>query len=335
MSPRLLNVFVCHNLPWYFRNTFESFREFFTVGDVLIVDNASTDPELKAYLKSIEGSCSNATVVYRDENRNAVHKVGSLYEANNLAIEHALKHGYEFINFIQDDVQFMWKDEALMEKLDRIFALDSHILNVSILFQKATEPDLRTRYDIHPAGLSYESRDYGAGDNGFFRLDRIAQTGFRFQNIEAQHSAAAFEKGSRVHLMRDPLVTYVPWPPTRRGGKLVGKERPPVGKYYLHPLSSGAVETLTGRPIEKFPIADDYCKPWGFALLAPYWFSTPGLEYVERLTKCSKFPYFIDETGRTFSALTKRHEPSLRLLVGRSLSELFWLTASRVKRFFK
>ena len=132
---KVLSVVVCHNLYYLLRNTLESLLENFPFGDVVVVDNGSTNQELIEYLRSRELSEPRLKVVFRSDN-DETKRIGSLYEANNWAIEYSIENGYDYVCFVQDDVQYMWTDPNIMEKVAAIFDQEQGVSNVSPAFLK-------------------------------------------------------------------------------------------------------------------------------------------------------------------------------------------------------
>jgi len=52
---------------------------------------------------------------------------------------------------------------------------------------------------------------------------------------------------------------------------------PASAKAVLHQaLSACQIAELTVRPLAKLPCHEDYCLPWGWRCLSPYWYSTPN-----------------------------------------------------------
>lgn len=281
---RVLSVLVCHNFFYYLRNTLESLLEYFPLGDVLVVDNGSTNSQLIEYLKSKEVSEPRLKVVFRGEN-SPLKKVGSLYEAYNLAIDHAIDQEYDYLQLMNDDAQYMWDDKQILDKVDDIFRTRTQVFNVSTLFLRLVHShNLERRLKIDPGSLGYLSLHHGLADDGFFSVKTLVETQFRFLNTEIQHAKLMHDLGYHRYSMRDPVIAFIPWPATRRRGKIIGKEAPPRERYYLKPLDKGQITALQARPIQEFPYQEDYCFPWGYACLSPIWATNPSIEYLETLT---------------------------------------------------
>lgn len=327
---RVLSVIVCHNFYYYLRNTLESLLEYFPLGDVLVVDNGSTDSRLIEYLNHKEISEPRVKVVFRGEN-NIRRKVGSLYEAYNLAIDHAIDREYDYLHLMADDVQYMWTDEQILDKVDHIFKSLPQVLNVSaFFFRQVGSYNLDRRFNLDARSLGYKSLDYGVADDGFFRVKTLVETKFKFLDSEGLHGKIMLDRGYNRFQLRDPFIAEIPWPATRRGGKIIGKEGPPRERYYLKPLDQDQITALQARPIQEYPYLEDYCFPWGYACLTPIWVTNPSIEYIESLItrrikakKSILIPHFemrgmTPNTGSipliwNAARILRYHEPSLFL----------------------
>ena len=78
---------------------------------MLVVDNASPDPELLSELRRMADGDGLIDVIFRTENDvRQNRKVGSLYAAYEAAFDHALARQADFLHLIQGDFQTLWWD---------------------------------------------------------------------------------------------------------------------------------------------------------------------------------------------------------------------------------
>ncbi len=92
-------------MPTYFLNAVRSVRAAAPDDDLLVVDNASPDPALRAPLRELADADERVALFLRDENdvrQNA--RTGSLYVAYQEIYAHALAVGY----LLQGDMQLPW-----------------------------------------------------------------------------------------------------------------------------------------------------------------------------------------------------------------------------------
>jgi hypothetical protein len=321
----------------YLKNSVESCLEFFPNDDLLILDNNSTNPKILDYLKTIHLKYPNVKVIFRGSNTTA-RKVGSLYEAYNEAIEIAIAQSYDVVNLMNDDIQVMHRDPNFLTNMKNIWAQDPNITNISVMFSRKLNPDVAKQRVLHASGLGYLPNLYGVSDEGFFQVSFFAKTGFRFMNTETEHSTHMWNKGFRTLSYRDPFISFIPWPATRRKGRTIGVETPPIERFYLKPISTHLFSKLVARPLSEIPFAEDYCFPWNYSCLTPYCPTTPGLEYVQMSWKRRKLPFYEtrgQEYGqRRWPAFLKiilaHREPSILFFISRCLREIAYKIISPI-----
>jgi hypothetical protein len=116
--PQVLHVIVGHGLATYFLNAVRSVRATSPGDHVLVIDNASPDPELRDELKRIADADELIDIIFRSENdvrQNG--KVGSLYTAYEIAFDQAIARGFDLLHLIQGDFQMLWWDSELVTKV--------------------------------------------------------------------------------------------------------------------------------------------------------------------------------------------------------------------------
>jgi glycosyltransferase involved in cell wall biosynthesis len=318
---KVLAVSVCWNFYHYIRNTVESCQEFFPEADILVVDNGSTEPRLVQWLEHLRQE-GRVSVMLRGHN-NSSRRVGSLYDGYNDAFDWALERGYDLIYLMNDDVQFLYHDPDLIPKVAAFFAAAHDASNLSIMFGKAIAP-MHDRAQYVPELRAFRSLGYGVSDDGFFTSEFLRRTGFRFMDSESRHASDMRERGYQCYLWRDPVLAFVPWVATRRNGRIIGREFPPLARYYLKPLEDAAVRRLHNRPDGDYAYGDDWTRPWGWTCLSPYWFTTLTTEYFIKCLEQRVLPRFIAESGDAglFDVLRTRHAPELGHVANRVLRDL-------------
>jgi hypothetical protein len=310
-----LAVFVSYNFAHYLRNAVASCREFFPDADVLVVDNGSTNSAMHSLLRELESDSS--IMVRRRANNDNSRKVGSLYDGYNEAIDYALERNYELILFANDDVQFVRSDPTLAATVRRIYELAPNTSNVDILFSKRIAPRPLASLDAISGTAASLERTSGISDNGFLSADFLRRTGFRFLSSEHEHSRQMLDKGFRMAKLHAPVLAYVPWVATRREGRVIGHEAPPPRKYYLKPFSAEESNRLINAELNEIPTFDDWCRPWGWSCLRPFWATTFSPEYTSicwrgmRAGDTRLRPHFVSERGPVslLSAVVQPHEP--------------------------
>lgn len=246
-------------------------------GDTLVVDDGSDGTSLLDYLAQLEAR-GLAVIRNQRNGKNAFH--GGLYGCMNQALDFAIDGGYEYIHFIQDDMQFMWHDPNILEKVELIFNELEDAVQVGVFFHKKILINTPERLQSLENQCCYHLKPYGMSDLGFVRLSLINKHGFRFGQSENETSAYWRQRGYRFYLLGSPVLAWIPWPTIFSSGKQDGSLKPPPHKYYLKPLDLSQIRRLNNRPLEEVPYHEDYCVPWGWACLRPYWFTTFSDEYI-------------------------------------------------------
>ncbi len=267
---KLLNCVFTYNRPHYFRNTIESLLEYFKFGDTVAFDDGSDDPEQLQYLAQVEKK--GITVIRRERPHDSAQRLlGGLYASMNHALELAIQEGYEYAQFVQDDMQFMWHDPDLLVKVRQIFDAFSNASQVSLDFFKALAWDAPEQLEYVSCPQCYRHKSYGIFDVGVIHLDRLRRENFRFGRWEAETGRAFFQKGYRVYYVHSPVLARIPWEISFKRGQKSGRLRLPHERYYMKPLTTEQVRKLTSRPLQELAYYEDYCFPWRWGCLTPYW----------------------------------------------------------------
>lgn len=288
---KLLNCILTYNRYYYLKNTVESLTEFFRFGDLLVVDDGSNDPKVAEYLSQLEhhGIHVIRQTHWQDQSFYGGHPFGGLHENMDVAVQFCISHGYDFIHFIHDDVQFMWHDPELLAKVKRVFEAFPDATQVVNIFCKGiTRKESRRRWEPRPEANCYFLSPFGMGDMGIIPVALLKEHSFRFGNgNEKLNSSWWRRRGYKAYALHSPTLTLVPSPSVVRDSRQVEEGTRPVHKYYLKPLGAHQVERLRTRPLEELPVDEDYCLPWGWSCPRPYRY-TADLGQYKRLRKLTR-----------------------------------------------
>jgi len=107
-------VFHCNRL-YYLKNCVESIIEFVGLDniDLLIVDNNSTEPGVHEYLSSLPRE-----IDIKQFKKRSPHE---LHEAMNYAIKYSREKKNKYVNFIQEDYQYLYKHPKLLQWVHEAF----------------------------------------------------------------------------------------------------------------------------------------------------------------------------------------------------------------------
>lgn len=287
---KVLTAVMTYNRPDYLRNCLYSIEQFFPETDVVVCDDGSdVAPDLRFHDARLQ----------RFPRGEGYH--GGLYRMMNWAIEQAIHGGYDFLNLVQDDQQYLWNDPELLTKVQRIFDCHSDALMVLNVFHKGV---MRRRYEaerqliVQGKSLSYRSSTYAVVDTGILSMERVKRWGFRYSESERKTSDRLFNADIRLYGLSSPTCAFIPWPACYRNGQRrrswpFASRLPRLqSAFYLTPLDADQSGRLLTRPIEQIPYLEDYSEPDGWRCLKPYWFGAPSREYFSMLWQDRIVPKF-------------------------------------------
>src|SRR5690606_3426070 len=113
----LICVFT-YNRPQLLRNLLASLRQFYPDMDLAVFDDGSTDPEQQQILRELQAGGSHISIT---EEGTGDSKHGGLYHNMNRALAYARAKGYRYAYFVQDDMQFLWRDGQLAQRVEDAF----------------------------------------------------------------------------------------------------------------------------------------------------------------------------------------------------------------------
>lgn len=265
----LLTVVVSFNLPGYLINFVNSYLTYCNLGKLLIVDNQSTDPQLRDYLQSIQSDRIIVEIMCTPNPKEL--KVGGLYLANNFALEYAKKEKYKYILLCQDDMQFIRFDQNLERNLDEIYS-DDTISMVNPTIMKGVDARFFKSYEFDPVIKCWICLDYASIDVAIISVKWAVDNNFYFLNDEHKTSAALSERGFSVAVLNQPFLVYLPWPPVRRRGSLIGKDLPINDELFFRP--SEKLNNVTESRAGGIPLTvRECCVPNYAKIIWPYWYT--------------------------------------------------------------
>jgi hypothetical protein len=247
-------VFSCNRLH-YLRNCVQSILDLVGLSDIdlLVVDNGSTEPGMGEYLRSLPAPIS----VHRFEDRTP----GELYRAMNFAVDHARRRGNACIHFIQDDCQFLRRDPMLLPRVRAAFDSFPEVAQVQTCLvwkNKLHKWKTQGRTSLVEAGSDrwLYLHDKPPCDTGFTRVSLFDQTGPYPQHASLKGEQPGTILGeewmyqqcrrlgaTRIVSLRPVMgmlfdAAYV------RGHTRIGRYCPPVGGYYIKPLTDAQLRTI-------------------------------------------------------------------------------------------
>jgi hypothetical protein len=268
-APKVLHVVVGYRLAVYFLNAVRSMRAVSPGDHVLVIDNASPEPELHAELNRMADADELIEVMFRSENDvRSNRKVGSLYSAYEVAFSHAIAKGFDLVHLIQGDYQALWWDAELVAKSMEIFDLHPRCVNIQM---QTYSRDLLLTDDLDTPGADglARLRKYGLTDTGLYHLGRWQAGDMRFGPTEREHASRYLSDGLEVLCHPWPTDAPIPWPAVIRNGEQRGREAVTGKPFLIKPLSSEQIARIKAGTGGTW--REDVCIPWGWACATPMW----------------------------------------------------------------
>jgi hypothetical protein len=266
---KVLHVVVGHGLATYFLNAVRSVRATSPGEHVLVIDNASPDPELHAELGRIADEDDLLEVIFRQENDIKQNKkVGSLYSAYEIAFGDAIARGFDLLHLIQGDFQMLWWDSELVAKSMEIFDLHPQCVNVQMrIFSR----DQLLTDDLDTSGTDGVGtlRKYGLTDTGLYHLGRWQARNMRFGPSEQEHAARYLDEGLEALCHPWPTDAPIPWPAVIRNGVQQGREVDNGKPFLIKPLQAEHIARIKTGACGVW--REDLCIPWGWTCVTPMW----------------------------------------------------------------
>lgn len=278
---KLLIAVMSYNMGELLRNCLASVERNANGCRVAIFDDASSDAVTQSILDEYR---TRIDIIGPAESAEVERKTGGLHSNMNQALEYAVGHDCEYVLFIQDDMQLVRAiDDEVLDEYAAIFASAPSIAMIRCVFMKSpvVSPDHTARaWKPSLNGTFYERYpvSYGVLDTGIVSICRLNKAGFRFMPGERNNAIRSREMGLRTVFPKNPLIMWLPWPPTslarltllkrainRATDRIFG-----IGCHRFRDMTPSEVDAMRTRPMEQLPYAErflsltgkDVPKPW-------------------------------------------------------------------------
>ncbi len=141
--------------------------------------------------------------------------LGNLYLKMNQALELSIKNNFDYLYFIQDDMQFVrkiYQDE--IEKAIKIFK-NKFCIHLSCHFHKGFEINYQKKYEYNEKFNLYLNNFSSCSDIGIYDLKKLKSLNFYFKN-EHKNDKFYHELNYRSYNLFNPWYHYTPWPVSSR-----------------------------------------------------------------------------------------------------------------------
>ena len=216
---------------------------------------------------------------------------GRLYDNMNLAVDTAIKLGFDYILFVQDDQQFVRRlDAEFYKDITNIFTHDKNIAEVSVrfFFNDRYEGSNKFIYDVYNR-LYYQPGDhmFKMVDVGIFSIDRLNERGFRFIFDETNYGMLANELGMRLCFYKNPVITFSPWPSSPKNDPNLAQQYNP-GVHPIRYMTDDEVRLFCSRPGSVYPVAEKFLEAVE-PIRQNWWFLSINSSTIESLVEHCRF----------------------------------------------
>ncbi|MFW6130517.1 MAG: hypothetical protein ACOC56_04965 [Atribacterota bacterium] len=268
-------IFTCNRF-YYFKNAFKSLVSCLDMNriKILVVDNATIEKGFDQYLNKISNRYKN--VIIKKYNKRVV---GEVYRAMNWAIKWCLKEGHKVIYFMQDDYQFLFQNNRVLDDVLYQFKQYSQIVQIhNNMVWKKKHKKIGKYKILNALGTNYALLlNKPPCDNGFTRVDIYNKIGF-------YPDASSFKKGDSKKLVGEvwfarkchrkkwqrtislyPNVGMMFSSAFVRGDKRYGDYFKPPNKFYIKMFSKNRISQVKyNHKRKKWCFIEKMCEPDGW-----------------------------------------------------------------------
>ena len=267
---RVLHVVVGAGNVDYFINCIRSVNRC-KAGEIFAVYNWTSSGDriaIEVEQAKIRGSVSRLVVQKNEQHT----RTGSLYQANNLGLEWA-RQGFDYVNFIQADMQMMWWDQNVLARATAItnWHGERGINNITFFTQLPVQGKKEKVYDEWIwDDYANTFRTMGFADVCLIPLFDGLNRDFTFARDEPSMSDTFFNLGAPLIYLPHPFLAPIPFPasvrdPRAKHAQVRGNSR--INILRVNPEFSVNLLASSLHPL----IMEDAVFPNGWACTTPYW----------------------------------------------------------------
>ncbi len=259
------------NRKHYIKNSIDSVLKFVDVDRIkmIVVDNGSVEEGLDEYLNSLPDFIE--VKKFEDRCPNELHR------AMNYGIEFARKNGSKYINFIQDDYQYIRRDKDMLNNVHVAFEKCKDVvqLQTNMIWKKKFHKI--GGVDVIKVGKHkwFKLLDKSPCDNGFTRVDLYDRIGLYPVGVSIHGKEKGYvsgeawfakkTRGTYRMLSAFPNMSMIKNCAYVRGDKRHGDYFPPPKELYLTPSSEEDEMCIEARGNgNSFCFIEDMTKTWGW-----------------------------------------------------------------------
>lgn len=234
-------VIHCNRLH-YLKNCVNSIIEFVGLNDInlLVIDNNSSESGVHEYLSSLPSE-----VDIKQFNKRSPHE---LHKAMNFAIKYSREKNNQYVNFIQEDYQYLYSHPKMLQWIHDAFEAQPKVVQLQTNMgwrRKIRKLGKPAFVDVY--GIKWQLfRRKPPCDNGFTRIALYDKIGFYPKKVSIHGREKGFTAGEswikskcnkfrRMMLAESNMGMLMDCAFVRKGHR-IGKYFPPPNRYYLKPF---------------------------------------------------------------------------------------------------
>jgi len=234
-------VLHCNRL-YYLKNCLQSIIEFVGLDGInlLVIDNGSTEPGIHEYLSSLPGEVD--VKQFKDRSPHELHR------AMNYAIKYSRKQNNKYVNFIQEDYQYLYSHDSLLKWVHEAFESNPKVVQLQSNMGWRRKIKKMGKFSIVDVnGIKWQLlHKKPPCDNGFTRVDLYDKIGLYPKKISIHGREKGYTAGEswikskcrkyRRMMLAEPNMGMLMDCAYVRNNYRIGKYFPPPNKYYLKPF---------------------------------------------------------------------------------------------------
>lgn len=298
----ILFVIFSYNRGKYLKNCVDSIFENcpgIKNENIMIYDDHSDDPKTVDILDALQQKIK----VNINKGKNPAISRRGLYHNMNKALQDAIKGRFNYIFFIQEDLQFVRElDSRFLSECQKILESDPNIIQIQPLFFKGTikEKEYSQFLKMNEEFQYYYGNPhqlYGIADIGLTKVEPLRVDDWQFDHEETINMKKGTQKGWLYVKPKNPIMMYLPWPETYRYKK-TGKDHLftrlldyyyKTGFYPYKKMTDDVVQVLLDRPIQEYPYGERFLKlKLNVKLREPWNYVSAKFYFLKRFFKVSK-----------------------------------------------
>jgi len=267
MVSRILHVVVgSGNVP-YFINAIRSILDL-DAGDVFAAYNFISEDD-RSELKRRKHEIASAKHLEVFENDTTL-RTGSLYLANNAGLSFG-RGNYDFVSFVQADMQLMWWNEKILDRSRDIVDSLGSPARISFYTQlpilgKHSRP--YERWDRNDRIEEFSS--FGHVDVCLLPIYDSLNSEFRFEGSEESLSNESVRNRDIIILHPFPFIAPIPFPATVRDRRVHQSSEDRRNSYPILKVEEGYSPNFMSTGLHPISM-EQTIRPNGWACLFPYW----------------------------------------------------------------